>query len=70
MLDIINNPLSYFTGAVFGSAFDLNLRCAHIGIEGGIDSLTYQGTFLLKTEMLKQHSTRENLCQRIGKVLT
>lgn len=70
MLNVINNPLSYFAGAVFGATLNLDFWCAYIGIKRGIDSFADQGSFLLKSEVLQQHGTRENLCQRVGEVLT
>ena len=68
ILDIINDPLSYFLRAVLGSAFHLNLRGTYILIKRSIYGLTDKGTFILKSKVFIEHRHRENLCQRIGNV--
>ena len=52
------------------TAFHLNLRGTYMGIERGIDGIANDTAFTLQSEVLQQHSGRENLRQRIGQVLT
>ena len=53
LLDIVDDPLSYFLRSIVGTTFHLNLRGADIGIQTGIDGFTNEGTFLLQAEMLE-----------------
>ena len=51
------------------TALNLNFRCADIGIERSIYSLANQGTLLVQTEVLQQHSCRKNLSYWVSQVL-
>ena len=55
---IINNPLSDFLRSVMFAAFNLNLRCTHIGIKRSINSLTYNLPFFFEVKIFKKHSRR------------
>ena len=70
VVDVIDYPLPNFAGAVLGTAFDLYLRRADIGIETSIDSLTDECSLGLKVKILEQHGDGKNLCQRVGDIET
>ena len=45
--NVINNPLTDFASAVAGTALNLNLGGADVGVEGGLDSLADKGAFFI-----------------------
>ena len=53
LLDIVNNPLSYFLCTVFGTIGHLNFRCTYVFIQLCINRLTNQRTFFLAVEVFK-----------------
>ena len=66
----VNRNASARSCHMFGTTFDLNLWGTDIGSQRGVYGFSHKRSLLLQTEMLKQHSSRENLCQRIGKILS
>lgn len=55
-VDVVDDPLADFAGAIFGSTFHLDFRSADTSVERSVDSLTDEGTFGLEVKVLEQHS--------------
>ena len=67
---VIDNPLTDFRSSIVLAAFNLNLRRADIGIKACSYCLTNLRTFFLKSKVLKEHGSRQNLSYRVGDVFT
>ena len=68
ILDVINNPCTYFLGAILTCALNLNFGSTDISIQAGVDSLANNLTLFLQVKVLIEHSHRKDLCQGVSDV--
>ena len=66
--DIARYPCAHLTGAVVLATLDLNVGCAHVGIEGGVDGAAYQCALGSQSEVFHHHRCRQYLCHGVGYV--
>lgn len=68
LVDVIDNPLADFLGAIFCATFNLDFGSTYVLSKRLIDSLADESAFSLEAKVLKEHSNGENLCQGVGNV--
>ena len=68
LVDVIDNPLTDFLGAIFCATFNLDFGSTYVLSKRLIDSLADESAFSLEPKVLEKHSYGENLSQRVGNI--